>query len=68
MRAGRAGHTAPGGGPPAGCPALLAVRSVRRARDRRIEKMHLLTLALVVVFGGATLWLQDLGEKVFYGG
>jgi intracellular septation protein len=28
-------------------------------RHRRVEKMHLITLALVVVFGGATLWLED---------
>ena len=26
---------------------------------RRVEKMHLITLVLVVIFGGATLWLQD---------
>jgi intracellular septation protein len=26
---------------------------------RRIEKTHLITLALIIVFGGATLWLQD---------
>lgn len=26
---------------------------------RRFEKMHLITLAILVVLGGATLWLQD---------
>ncbi len=29
------------------------------AMKRRVEKMHLITLALVVVFGGATLLLED---------
>ena len=29
------------------------------AKHRRFEKMHLITLALLVVFGGATLLLQD---------
>jgi len=28
-------------------------------RHRRVEKMHLITLGLIVVFGGATLLLQD---------
>ena len=28
-------------------------------RHRRVEKMHLITLGLVVVFGGATLYLKD---------
>lgn len=27
--------------------------------SRKVETMHLVTLALIVVFGGATLWLQD---------
>jgi intracellular septation protein len=26
---------------------------------RKIEKMHVITLALVVILGGATIWLQD---------
>ncbi len=29
------------------------------ARHRRFENMHLVTLGLIVVLGGATLWLQD---------
>lgn len=28
-------------------------------RSRRLEKMHLISLGLIVVFGGATLWLQN---------
>ncbi len=28
-------------------------------RQRRVEKMHLFTLAIILVFGGATLYLQD---------
>lgn len=28
-------------------------------RNRRVETMHLVTLALIAVLGGATLWLQD---------
>jgi intracellular septation protein len=28
-------------------------------RHQRVERMHLITLGLVVVFGGATLWLDD---------
>lgn len=28
-------------------------------KNRRVENMHLITLALIVVFGGATLLLQD---------
>lgn len=28
-------------------------------RHKRVEKMHLITLGLVVVFGGATLYLKD---------
>ena len=28
-------------------------------KHRRVEKMHLVTLGLIVVFGGATLLLQD---------
>lgn len=28
-------------------------------RQRKVENMHLVTLALIVVLGGATLWLQD---------
>lgn len=29
------------------------------AKHRRFENMHLVTLALIAVLGGATLWLQD---------
>ncbi len=29
------------------------------ARSHRVEPMHLVTLAIIVVFGGLTLWLQD---------
>ena len=28
-------------------------------RSRKLEKMHLISLGLIVVFGGATLWLQN---------
>ncbi|MDX5300175.1 MAG: septation protein A [Gammaproteobacteria bacterium] len=28
-------------------------------RYRRVERMHLITLVLVVLFGGLTVWLQD---------
>ncbi|MEO1750220.1 septation protein A [Thiofaba sp. EF100] len=28
-------------------------------RSRRLEPMHLISLGLIVVFGGATLWLQN---------
>ena len=28
-------------------------------RSRKVEKLHLVTLVLVVIFGGATLWLED---------
>lgn len=28
-------------------------------RQRRVETMHLVTLGLIVLLGGATLWLQD---------
>jgi intracellular septation protein len=28
-------------------------------KTRKIETMHLITLVLILVFGGATLWLQD---------
>lgn len=30
-----------------------------KARRRRIEPMHWVNLAIIVLFGGATLWLQD---------
>ncbi|NIP72212.1 MAG: septation protein A [Gammaproteobacteria bacterium] len=29
------------------------------ARHRRVERMHLVALGVIVVFGGATLWLQE---------
>ncbi|HEY9147534.1 MAG TPA: septation protein IspZ, partial [Gammaproteobacteria bacterium] len=32
-------------------------------KQRKVEKMHLITLALVVILGGATLLLQD---KAFF--
>jgi len=39
--------------------ATLVQVGVTWFRNRRVEKMHLVTLALVVVFGGATLLLKD---------
>ena len=40
--------------------AATAVQvAITWATKRRVEKMHLITLALVVVFGGATLLLKD---------
>ncbi len=39
--------------------ATVVQVAVNWLRQRRVEKMHLVTLALVVVFGGATLLLKD---------
>ena len=39
--------------------ATIIQISVYWAIYRRFEKMHLITFAVVLVFGGATLWLQD---------
>jgi intracellular septation protein len=39
--------------------ATVAQVAVTWLRQRRVQKMHLVTLALVVVFGGATLLLKD---------
>ncbi len=39
--------------------ATLVQVGVTWFRNRRVEKMHLVTLVLVVVFGGATLMLKD---------
>lgn len=39
--------------------ATLVMVAVFWLRHRRVEKMHLITLAIIGVFGGATLALQD---------
>ena len=39
--------------------ATIAQVALFWLRHRRFEKMHLITLAIIVVFGGATLILQD---------
>ena len=39
--------------------ATLVQVGITWAWKRRVERMHLITLALVVLFGGATLVLQD---------
>lgn len=39
--------------------ATIAQVSYLYARHRRVEKVHLITLALIVILGGATLVLQD---------
>ncbi len=39
--------------------ASLAQVSYTWLKHRHVEKMHLITLAMVVVFGGLTLFLQD---------
>lgn len=39
--------------------ATLCQNAYSWFRHRKLEKSHLITLVLVVVLGGATLWLQD---------
>jgi intracellular septation protein len=39
--------------------ATLVQTALTWFMHRKIEKMHVITLALVVILGGATLWLQD---------
>jgi intracellular septation protein len=39
--------------------ATLIQTSISWMKDRRVEKSHIITLALVLVLGGATLWLQN---------
>ncbi|HSS65429.1 MAG TPA: septation protein IspZ, partial [Gammaproteobacteria bacterium] len=39
--------------------ATLVQVGVTWLRNRRVEKMHVVTLVLVVIFGGATLLLKD---------
>ena len=39
--------------------ATIVQVAITWARQRRVEKMHLVTLSLVVIFGGATLLLKD---------
>ncbi|HEX9583195.1 MAG TPA: septation protein A [Gammaproteobacteria bacterium] len=39
--------------------ATIVQVAITWARTRRVEKLHLVTLALVVIFGGATLLLED---------
>lgn len=39
--------------------ASFAQVTIHWVRHRRFENMHLVTLAIMVVFGGATLFLQD---------
>ncbi|RKZ37130.1 MAG: septation protein A [Gammaproteobacteria bacterium] len=39
--------------------ASIVQVAVSWLRFRRVEKMHLITMALIVVLGGATLWLKD---------
>lgn len=39
--------------------ATLIQSSYSWLRHGKVEKMHLITLLLVIVLGGATLWLQD---------
>ncbi len=39
--------------------ATLVQTAISWFMHRKIEKMHIITLSLVVVLGGATLWLQD---------
>lgn len=39
--------------------ATLVQVSIGWLRHRKVEKMHLITLLLVVLFGGLTLYLQD---------
>lgn len=39
--------------------ATLIQTAISWIMHRKVEKMHIITLALVLVLGGATLWLQD---------
>ncbi len=39
--------------------ATLIQTAISWLMHRKVEKMHIITLALVLVLGGATLWLQD---------
>jgi len=39
--------------------ATLVQTALTWFMHRKIEKMHVITLALVVILGGATIWLQD---------
>ncbi|MBI5450763.1 MAG: septation protein A [Gammaproteobacteria bacterium] len=39
--------------------ASLAQTAIHYYRHRRIESMHIITLLMVLVFGGATLWLHN---------